>query len=316
MFYLAHISDLHLSPLPQPSLYELCGKRFTGYLNWQKNRKSQLATNVLDILMKNLKRKKPDHLVISGDLVNLALDKEFEQAHNWLLNQGQPQNISLTFGNHDAYVRGAFQKACTLFQPWITGDFPQKNNLSFPYMRIRKNVAIIGASSAIATPPFQASGYFSKRQAQALSQLLNEAAARNLFRVVMIHHPPFHCATSWHKKLWGIKHFLDVVKHHGCELILHGHTHLPTLNTIEGTVGKIPIVGVASASQALDEKKPPAGFNLFAIEQFDHQWHCQLQRYSLINQKNEIACTETLDLQHFETNPKIAKSTKNENPII
>ncbi|MDD9330712.1 MAG: metallophosphoesterase, partial [Bartonella sp.] len=26
MFYLAHISDVHLSPLPQPSLLELCGK--------------------------------------------------------------------------------------------------------------------------------------------------------------------------------------------------------------------------------------------------------------------------------------------------
>ncbi|EJF86250.1 metallophosphoesterase family protein [Candidatus Bartonella washoeensis] len=294
MFYLAHISDVHLSPLPQPSLHELCGKRLTGYLNWQKKRKHKMATNVLETLMDALKKTNPDHLLISGDLVNLALDKEFDHARNWLLNQGQPQNISLTFGNHDAYVRGAFQKACTVFQPWITSDFPQKN--AFPYMRIRNNVAVIGASSAIATPLFQASGYFSKMQAQALSKLLNQAAMRNFFRVIMIHHPPFHRATSWHKKLWGIERFLDVVKHHGCELILHGHTHLPTLNTIKGTMGKIPIVGVSSASQAFDDKKPPAGFNLFAIERCDHQWHCQLQRYSLINQKNEIACTEIIDL--------------------
>ncbi|WP_455480429.1 metallophosphoesterase family protein [Bartonella sp. B12(2025)] len=296
MFYLAHISDVHLSPLPQPCLFELFGKRLTGYLNWKRKRKGQMARNVLETLMDTLKKINPDHLVISGDLVNLALDKEFEQARSWLLNQDNPQNISLTFGNHDAYVRGTFQKACTLFQPWITGDFPQKNALSFPYMRIRNNVAIIGASSAIATPPFQASGYFGKMQAQALSQLLNEAATRNLFRVVMIHHPPFHHATSWHKKLWGIERFLNVIKHHGCELILHGHTHLPTLNTIKGTTGKIPIVGVASASQAFGDKKAPAGFNLFAIERFHHQWHCQLQRYNLINQKNEVACTETINL--------------------
>ncbi|UNE53755.1 metallophosphoesterase family protein [Bartonella machadoae] len=296
MFYLAHISDVHLSPLPQPSLFELCGKRLTGYLNWQKKRKHKMATDVLETLMDALKKTNPDHLVISGDLVNLALDKEFEQAHTWLLNQGQPQDISLTFGNHDAYVRGALQKACTLFQPWITGDFPQNPALPFPYMRIRKNVAIIGTSSAIATPPFQAFGYFGKRQAQALSQLLNEAATRNLFRVVMIHHPPFHHATSWHKKLWGINRFLDVIKHHGCELVLHGHTHLPTLHTITGTMGTIPIVGVTSASQAFGNKKPPAGFNLFAIESFHHRWRCQLQRYRLINQNNEIACTETIDL--------------------
>lgn len=296
MFYLAHISDVHLSPLPRPSLFELFGKRLTGYLNWQKKRKNQMATNGLEAVLNALKKKNPDHLVISGDLVNLALDKEFEQARHWLLNQGKTQNISLTFGNHDAYVRGAFQKACTLFQPWITNDLPQKNALPFPYMRIRKNVAIIAASSAIATPPFQAFGYFGKRQAQALSQLLTEASARNLFRVVMIHHPPVHHATSWHKKLWGIERFLDVIKHYGCELVLHGHTHLPTLNTIEGTMKKIPIVGVSSASQAFGDKKPPASFNLFSIEHSPHQWHCQLQRYSLINPHNEIACTETIEL--------------------
>lgn len=294
MFYLAHISDVHLAPLPQPSLFELCGKRLTGYLNWQKNRKNQMATNVLETLMGSLKKVNPDHLVISGDLVNLALDKEFEQAYHWLLNQGEPQNISLTFGNHDAYVRGAFQKACTLFKPWIAGDIPQKK--AFPYMRIRKNIAIIGASSAIATPPFQAFGYFDKRQAQALSQILNEAAMRKLFRVVIIHHPPFHHATFWHKKLWGIERFLNVIKHHGCELVLHGHTHLPTLKTVQGATGKIPIVGVSSASQAFGDKKPPAGFNLFAIDGESSQWRCQLQRYNLINQKNEIACTETINI--------------------
>ncbi len=121
-------------------------------------------------------------------------------------------------------------------------------------MRIRNNVAIIGASSAIATPPFLASGYFGNRQAQFLSQLLNEAATRNLFRVVIIHHPPFHHAASWHKKLWGIERFLNIIKHHGCELVLHGHTHLSTLITIQGTTGEIPIVGISSASQAFGDK--------------------------------------------------------------
>ncbi|EJF86593.1 metallophosphoesterase family protein [Bartonella rattimassiliensis] len=295
MFYLAHISDIHLSPLPQPSLFELTGKRLTGYLNWQKNRKNQMATNVLETLIDALYKTKPDHLVISGDLVNLALDKEFEQAYRWLLNLGQPQDISLTFGNHDAYVRGALQKACTLFKPWITGDVPQKSAFPFPYMRIRKDIAIIAASSAIATPPFQASGYFGKMQAQALSHLLKEAAQHNLFRAIMIHHPPFPKAVSWHKKLRDTKRFLDIIKHHGCELILHGHTHLPTLKYIEGPIKKIPIVGVPSASQAFGDKTPPAGFNLFSIERLQNQWHCQLQRYSIINPQNEIACTKTIN---------------------
>ncbi|AQX27583.1 MULTISPECIES: metallophosphoesterase family protein [unclassified Bartonella] len=293
MFYLAHISDVHLSPLPQPSLFELCGKRLTGYLNWKKKRHNQMKTDTLETLMHALKQKKPDHIVISGDLINLALDKEFTQARSWLFAQNNPQNISLTFGNHDAYVRGAFQKACTCFQPWIKSDFPQKK--PFPYIRIRNNIAIIGTSSAIATPPFQAAGYFDKQQAKILSKFLNEAAKRGLFRIITIHHPPFYHATSWHKKLWGIERFLKVIKHHGCELILHGHTHLPTLNIIEGKMGKIPIVGVASASQSFGGKRPPANFNLFTIEYAHHQWQCQLQRYGIINHNNEIACIEKID---------------------
>ncbi|MCZ2328725.1 metallophosphoesterase family protein [Bartonella sp. F02] len=295
MFYLAHISDVHLSPLPEPSFYELLGKRLTGYINWKKKRKNQITTGVLDTLMHALKMKNPDHLVISGDIVNLSLDKEFEQARNWLLTQGKPQNISLTFGNHDAYVRGAFQKACTFFQPWIEGDEPQRNNLPFPYMRTRNNVAIISVSSAIATPPFFATGYFDRIQARTLSRLLNEAATHDLFRIVVIHHPPFHHATPWYKKLWGIERFLNVIKNHGCELILHGHTHLSTLNIIEGKLGKVPVIGVASASQAFGGKKTPASFNLFAIDRLYHKWHCQLQRHHIINPNNEIMCTETIN---------------------
>ena len=37
---------------------------------------------------------------------------------------------------------------------------------------------------------------------------------------------------------------------HGAELVLHGHTHQPTVNFINGRDGKVPVVGVSSTSQA------------------------------------------------------------------
>src|SRR5499427_5355441 len=37
-FTLAHLSDPHLAPLPEPSASELAGKRVFGYLNWRRNR--------------------------------------------------------------------------------------------------------------------------------------------------------------------------------------------------------------------------------------------------------------------------------------
>ena len=39
MFTLAHLSDPHLAPLPEPRWSELIGKRVTGYLNWQRRRR-------------------------------------------------------------------------------------------------------------------------------------------------------------------------------------------------------------------------------------------------------------------------------------
>ena len=47
MFRLAHISDVHLSPLPKPSFRQLASKRITGYINWQRNRKGKLGNSVL-----------------------------------------------------------------------------------------------------------------------------------------------------------------------------------------------------------------------------------------------------------------------------
>ncbi|MBC7583853.1 MAG: metallophosphoesterase, partial [Tardiphaga sp.] len=37
-FTLAHLSDVHLPPLPQPAIGELLGKRMLGYINWKRNR--------------------------------------------------------------------------------------------------------------------------------------------------------------------------------------------------------------------------------------------------------------------------------------
>lgn len=296
MFQLAHISDIHLSPLPEPRLFELLGKRITGYINWKKNRTAEMGRQTLDTLMESIKQKKPDHLVITGDLVNLALTREFSAAKDWLVAQGPARDISLTFGNHDAYVRGALKKACKTFRPWMTSEEAHAWSSPFPYMRVRGQVAIIAVSSAIATPPFFATGRFDSAQAHHLADLLQEAKERNLFRVVMIHHPPYQRATYWYKKLWGIERFQRVIKQFGTELILHGHTHVPSLEHIEGKLRDVPVVGVASASQAFGGKKPPANYNWLSIDGDCESWHCELERYTIINRQNDINCTEKITL--------------------
>mgnify|MGYP001420760333 CR=1 FL=1 len=51
MFRLAHISDVHLGPLPAVTYRELASKRMVGYVNWHRNRKKLLQDGVLDAII-------------------------------------------------------------------------------------------------------------------------------------------------------------------------------------------------------------------------------------------------------------------------
>ncbi|MBN8934308.1 MAG: metallophosphoesterase, partial [Rhizobium pusense] len=111
MFKLAHISDVHLGPLPKLTFRELASKRITGFVNWHRNRRKHLFTDTLEKLLDDLETKSPDHLAITGDLVNLATGIEIRAAADWLEEVGDPEKTSVVPGNHDAYVSGAHDKA-------------------------------------------------------------------------------------------------------------------------------------------------------------------------------------------------------------
>src|SRR5690606_34575541 len=135
---------------------------------------------------------RPDHIAVTGDLVNLALDAELEMASLWLESLGPVERVSLVPGNHDAYVPGALDRASRSWARWMKPDHRPRSNTrhGFPYLHRRGPLGLIGTSSAQATAPFMASGKFSSVQAKGLTELLRAAAADGLFRVVLIHHPP------------------------------------------------------------------------------------------------------------------------------
>src|SRR4030081_2827685 len=143
-FTLAHLSDPHLPPLPRARLRDLAGKRALGYLNWTRNRHKYHRRDVLDALVADLQAQRPDHIAVTGDLVNLALEAEFAPAAAWLETVGAPQHVTVIPGNHDAYVRATQHRFAEVWRHYLDGDEVSGDGVTFPFVRRHGPLALIG----------------------------------------------------------------------------------------------------------------------------------------------------------------------------
>ena len=268
---LAHLSDPHLGPLPPVRRRDLLSKRLTGYVNWHRNRSGSMGSDALAAITADATAQSPDHVAVTGDLTNLALPAEIARAATWLRSLGGTDAVSVVPGNHDAYVPGAVAMATRAWADWMTGE--RVDDAPYPFLRRRGPMSIIGCSTAEASAPFMASGPFRSDQARRLEHLL--ARAKETFRVVMVHHPPVHDATAWSHAMRGIERFGGALRASGAELVLHGHTHLPTRHGIRTPRGEVPVIGVSAAGQAHGGRKPAARLNLFRIGGQSGAWTCE-----------------------------------------
>jgi len=272
MFVLAHLSDIHLAPLPRPRPFELLSKRGLGYINWLRKRRAIHRADVLAAVVADLKSQSPDHIAVTGDLINLSLSNEFAPARAWLEALGDPRYVSAIPGNHDAYVTRSGRLAVEQWGDYMRGDFGE----SFPYVRKRGPLALIGLSTSLPTAPLSATGRLFGNQIERLAELLPNLKREQMFRVVLIHHPPTPGA-HYFRRLTNAEALRDVLQAHGAELMLHGHHHEASLHWLPGPQLRIPVIGVPSASgapgRAHDE---PAGYNLYEIEGAWGAWRCTL----------------------------------------
>jgi 3',5'-cyclic AMP phosphodiesterase CpdA len=275
-FTLAHLSDPHLAPLPAPRLSERVGKRGLGYLNWTRNRFQIHRREVLDALVKDLQAQRPDHIAVTGDLINIALEAEFAPALAWLASVGTPDRVTVVPGNHDAYARATRNRFSEAWADYLRGDGGlTAGPITFPFVRRRGPLALIGVSSAVPTPPLMATGWLGPAQRDALDGMLSKLSAEQAFRVLLIHHPLRSEKGSRHKRLTDSGELLALLKRHGVELILHGHDHIHSTMWFDGPRGRIAAIGVPSASAIAHGHTPAAAYNLFSIEQDGDKWRCE-----------------------------------------
>jgi len=272
MFTLAHLSDPHLGPIPAPRLAEVMNKRGLGLINWYRKRHRHHSREVLDTIVRDMHAREPGHIAVTGDLVNISLDAEFANAARWLDQVGTPQNVTLVPGNHDAYIRRVAGHAAQHWGEYMRGD----DGADFPFVRRRGPVAIIGLTTSLPTGPFMATGRLGGDQLARFAEILITLAREPVFRVVLIHHPPIPNRGHYMKRLIDGPIFRALLAEHGAELLLHGHNHEQQLKWLDGPRGRIPAIGVPSASAIVSDHDEPAAYNLYRIEGDPGAWHCEM----------------------------------------
>ena len=262
IYRIAHLSDPHLPPPPGALGWkDAFTKRLLSRIAWRRKRKVH-RPEVLAALIADLKAARPDHVVISGDLTNFASHTEVEAARVWLESLGPSADFTVSPGNHDALAGPRGHDRFSQWAPWL-GD---AGETVFPQVRVRGPAAIFNLCSALPTAPHLATGRLGEAQLKRLDALLADPAYEDLFRIIVLHHPPHKGAVSRRKALDDQEALRTVLAERGADLVLHGHAHESLIACVPGPRGSaIPVLGAPSAS-AGPRGHSPARWHTIEIE--------------------------------------------------
>lgn len=236
-----------------------------------RRRKTHLRA-VVDSLVNDLRHQDVDHIAVSGDLINIGLPQEYETALLWLHLLGPPACVSVVPGNHDIYTRLRRHTGVGRWARYMESDewgsaLAPGPGPRFPYVRkIAQGIALVGLNSAVPTPPGIASGEVGAAQIEECHRILKELGQAQVFRLVMIHHPPLVEQVRPGRDLKDAAELEAVLLDAGAELVIHGHNHRDMVSWHTSSTGPMPVVGIASASIGrLHRHEPLARYNLYKL---------------------------------------------------
>ncbi len=306
-----HMTDIHLPIRVKPRLRDLANKRVLGYLSWSRRRADLHKQEASDALAADLAAQSCQAAVISGDLVNIALPEEFEDARRWLDDRFEATPTVFAPGNHDTYVRTDWRRTLGLLSPYMVGvraaqgaECEPAGFDGFPYLRQfagAEDIAFIIANSAPTTAPGLACGRLGDDQIARIRQMLNDTRGR--FQVLVLHHPVNEGVEPARKALGDRKKLRQMIAETGVDLVLHGHAHAPVFGAVETPAGLAPVIGGGSASHPYGRGKyRPARYNLFSLSKLEGgRWRLELAIRELDPDKNTVVTIESRSYERYAT---------------
>lgn len=233
---IAHISDIHILHIENVRPWRYLGKRLTGGANLLLRRRKEHSADAVRRAFDQIRADGADHVVVTGDLSNLALESEFAEARRIIEEHaGGGDKVSVIPGNHDYYTWNAARtrRFESFFSPWMRSDLPTLTaDGTYPYAKLLSDqIALVGVSTGVVSPPLFAIGKVGEPQRDALAQLLDHPELRKRFVVVALHHhlvPPRYPKSQrkeWMRRLVDAEAVMAVLRRGRVRLVLHGHTH-------------------------------------------------------------------------------------------
>ena len=251
--------------------------------------------NVMAALLALSNDKKPEVLVVSGDITQRATAKQFKDAKAFCDRLGIAQMISLP-GNHDIPLFNLFARVL------------------HPYAAYQKafgqalEPVLITPALCLATVNTtrwwrHKNGEVSTAQIDRVCQQLSRASPQQL-RVVVVHQP-VHVLRPQdeHDRLRGWEPAVRAWAAAGADIVMGGHIHLPYVcelsSTISGLKRRMWCVQAGTAVSSRIRREAPNSVNLLEFEVDTDGLRCWVERwdYQKVGSSFELAHTSVLDLQ-------------------
>lgn len=227
-FRIVHISDLHFWHIPLNPL-EWWGKRILGLSNLVLRRARKFHLAAAPLLVEEILKDHPDHLVVSGDISTTSLTAEFQAFRRafskWL---ECPEKVTLVAGNHDRYTRRVMREKVfeTIFRDIL---YP---NLDHTIRTLRPGLGLVTFDPCVPRP-VSARGLVDPIQLANLRESIQLCDWRSIKTLLFVCHYPAEIPSrhSDHQKGHGLVGSEGILKVLGGVPVpifwLHGHIHHP-----------------------------------------------------------------------------------------
>ncbi len=230
-------------------------KRSTGWFNLRylgRGHRFREADVVLACLAVELRQRRPDHIIFSGDATALGFEEEIARAAALLGATGSETLPGLAVpGNHDYYtskvaLSGLFER---YFAVWQHGE--RVDGARYPFAQRVGSIWLIGVNSSTGNRMvWDASGAVGQEQLTRLARLLDRLDPGPR---ILVTHYPIRIANGAREKFYHSLRDLDalvtVAEQGGICLWLHGHRHTP-YHFASTAFAPFPVICVGSATES------------------------------------------------------------------